>query len=275
MFFSKYGWMKPLKSKTGLEVANALEKIFKGRKPDKLYVDLGREFYNREVQKLVTLHSTENEEKSSVAERWNRTMKENMFKYFSANSTRRYIDVLDELVEQYNNTKHSSIGMTPKEASKKENETKVWRNLYGDYRPPDRKTPKFSIGDNVRITRKKGTFEKGYTPRWTQEDFTVSDVRHTDPTTYKIVDYSNEETKGSFYEPELQKIAQEMFRIGKVIRRKGNKSLVKWLGYPDSFNSWVDNEELVKLEINLGYKINGLCYFSRWSFITKQTAFKL
>jgi len=155
MFFSKYGWMEPLKSKTGLEVANALKKIFKERKPDKLWVDLGGEFYNKEVQKLVTLYSTDNEEKSSVVERWNRTMNEKMFKYFSANSTRRYIDILDELVEQYYNTKHSSIGMTPKEASKKENETKVWRKLYGNYDPPSRKAPKFSVGDKVRITRKK------------------------------------------------------------------------------------------------------------------------
>ena len=68
--------MKPLKSKTGLEVANALEKIFKDRKPDKLWVDFGRKFYNKEVQKVVTLYSTENEEKSSVVERWNRTMNE-------------------------------------------------------------------------------------------------------------------------------------------------------------------------------------------------------
>jgi len=75
--------------------------------------------------------------------------------------------------------------MTPKEASKKENETKVWRNLYANYDRPDRKTPKFSIEDNVRITRKKATFEKGYTPRWTEEVFTVSDVRYTDPITYK------------------------------------------------------------------------------------------
>jgi len=74
--FSKYGWMKPLKSKTGLKVANALEKIFKERKPHKLRVEFGREFCNKEVQKLVTLYTTENEEKSSVAERWNRTMKE-------------------------------------------------------------------------------------------------------------------------------------------------------------------------------------------------------
>jgi len=104
-----------------------------------------------------------------------------------------------------------------------------------------------SDGDKVRITRKKGTFEKEYTSRWTEEVFTVSDVRYTDPTTCKIVDYNKEEIKGSFYEPELRKASQEMFRIEKVIRRKGNKYLVKWLGYTDSFNSWVDNDELVKL----------------------------
>ena len=129
--YSKYGWILPLKSKTGLEVANALSKIFGERKPDKLWVDKGKEFYNSHVKKLVSLYSTENEEKSSVVERWNRTMKEKMFKYFSANSTRKYIDILDKLVDQYNNTTHSSIGMTPKEASEKRNEAKVWRNLYG------------------------------------------------------------------------------------------------------------------------------------------------
>jgi len=143
--FSKYGWMVPIKTKTGVEVANTLEVIFKERKPEKLWVDKGREFYNREVQKLITSYSTENEKKSSVAERWNRTMKEKMFKYFSANFTRKCIDILDQLVVEYNNTKHTSIGMTLKEASQKENEAGVWRNLYGNYDPPSlpkHKTPK-------------------------------------------------------------------------------------------------------------------------------------
>ena len=77
-----------------------------------------------------------------------------MFKYFSANNTRKYVDVLDFLVDQYNNTIHSSIKMTPKEANRKENENKMLRNLYPEF---DGKTmtPKFSIGDNVRITKKK------------------------------------------------------------------------------------------------------------------------
>jgi hypothetical protein len=179
--FSKYGWIVPLKNKTGKAVSNALKQIFKERKPNKMWVDKGTEFYNRDVRKMVELYSTENEEKSSVVERWNRTMKEKMFKYFTANSTRKYIDVLCKLAEQYNNTKHSSIKMTPVEASKKKNENKVWRNLYPD--DETRQPPKYSVGNKVRITKKKKTFEKGYTPRWTEEVFAISQVQNTCPVT--------------------------------------------------------------------------------------------
>ena len=121
--FSKYGWMIPLKDKTGKSVASALRTIFKesSRKPQKMWVDKGKEFYNKDVKNLVEIYSTENEEKSSVVERWNRTMKDKMFRYFTANSTRKYIDVLDDLVDQYNNTKHRSIKMTPVEASLSKN----------------------------------------------------------------------------------------------------------------------------------------------------------
>ena len=115
----------PLKRKTGQEVANAFSRILKERRPSKTWVDRGREFYNKDVQKLAELYSTEIEEKYCVIERFNRTIKENMFNYFSANNTRKYVDVLDLLVDQYNNTIHSSIKMTPKEASRKENENSV------------------------------------------------------------------------------------------------------------------------------------------------------
>ena len=91
--------------------------MLRERKPCKVWVDKGKEFCNKDVQKLVALYSTENEEKSCVIERLNRTIKEKMFKYFSANNTRKYIDVLDLLIEQYNNTIHSSIKMIPFEAS--------------------------------------------------------------------------------------------------------------------------------------------------------------
>jgi hypothetical protein len=93
--------------------------------------DKGTEFYNKHVKKLVDLISTENEEKSCIVERWNRTMKDRMFKYFTANNTRRYVDVLDDMVTQYNNTKHSAIKMTPVQASNPENLYRTYMNLYG------------------------------------------------------------------------------------------------------------------------------------------------
>ena len=160
-------------------------------------------------------------------------MKEKMFKYFSANNTRKYIDVLDEMVKNYNETR------------KEMNENKVWLNLYSI--PKVGKEPKYSVGDKVRITKKKTTFEKGYTPRWTEEVFTIDEVLRTDPPTYKIRDYNDERIQGSFYEHELQKTSQDIYRIEKVIRKRGNKALVKWLGYPNSFNSWIDSKDVINL----------------------------
>ena len=245
--FSKYGYLVPLKDKTGKSVASALKTIFKERKPEKMWVDKDKEFYNKDVKELIELYSTENEEKSSVVERWIRTRKERMWKYFTDNNTSVYIDILPDLVEDYNNTRHSSIKMTPVEASKKKNELTVWRNLYPDRLENIDINPKFSIGDKVRISKKKKTFEKGYTTRWTEEIFTITKINHTSPVTYKITDLNGEEIDGSFYEPELQKTSQQLFRIEKVIEKGKNKSLVKWKGYSNDFNSWVDNKDIVNI----------------------------
>ena len=174
-------------------------------------------------------------------------MKEKMWKYFTDNNTSVYIDILPDLVKDYNNTRHSSIKMTPVEASKKKNELTVWRNLYPEHLEIRDIKPNFSIGDKVRITKKKKTFEKGYTTRWTEEIFTIVEVKRTSPVTYKIADFNGEEIKGSFYEPELQKTSQQLFRVEKVIKRGKKKSLVKWKGYLDDFNSWVDNKDIVNL----------------------------
>ena len=245
--FSKYGYLIPLKNKTGKSVALALKTIFKERKPEKMWKDKGKEFYNKDVKELIELNSTENEEESSVVDRWIRTMTEKMWKYFTTNSTSVYADILPDLVEDYNNTRHSSIKMTPVEASKKKNELRVWRNLYPEHLEIRDIKPKFSVGDKVRISKKKKTFEKGYTTRWTEEVFTIVEVKHTSPVTYKIADLNGEEIQGTFYEPELQKTSQQLFRIEKVIKRGKKKSLVKWKGYSDDFNSWVDNKDIVNL----------------------------
>ena len=140
-----------------------------------MWVDKCREFYNKYVQKLVELYSTENEEISCVIERFNRTIKKKLFKYFSANNTRKFVDVLDLLVDQYNNAIHLSIKMTSKEASRKEDKNKVWRNLYPEFGGKTL-THKFSIGDHVRRTKKKKTFDKGYTQRWTGNIFKISEI---------------------------------------------------------------------------------------------------
>ena len=176
-------------------------------------------------------------------------MKEKVWKYFSANSTNVYLNQLSDLVKEYNNIRYSSIKMTPVKASKKENELTVWRNLYLEHLEIRNINPKFSVGDKVRISKKKKTFEKGYTTRWTEEIFTIVEVKRTSPVTYKIVDLNGEEIKGTFYEPELQKTSQELFRIEKVIKRGKKKSLVKWKGYSDDFNSWVDNKDIVNISL--------------------------
>ena len=101
-----------------------------------------------------------------------------MFTYFSANNTRTFVDVLDLFVDQYNDTIHSSIKMTPKEASRKENENKVWRNLYSKFGGKTL-TLKCSIGDHVRITKKMKTFDRRYTQRWTEGVFIISSKQPT------------------------------------------------------------------------------------------------
>ena len=123
--FSKYGWIVPLKDKKGETVTEAFKTIFKeGRKPQYLWTDKGKEYYNKNMKELleknnITLYSTENEEKSSVCERWNRTIKTKMWKQFTVQGNTQYLDILPKILEQYNNTEHSSIKMTPVEASKK------------------------------------------------------------------------------------------------------------------------------------------------------------
>ena len=243
--FSKYGWIVPLKDKKTESVTLAFVTIFKKskRKPEKLWTDKGSEFISKHFKNFlkrhnITLYHTQNEEKSSVVERWNRTIKKRMWKMFSANNNTVYWDKLDKLVDDYNNRNHSSIKMSPTEASNKGNEKQVFTNLYKDeiFLRPGK--PKFSIGDKVRISKyKRRVFDKGYTPNWTEEVFVIDKVNLTKPVTYNVVDLLGEKVEGSFYEKELQLAKQQTFRIEKVVRHdnKKKKLLVKWKGYSDKF----------------------------------------
>ena len=105
--------------------------------------------------------------------------------------------MLPKLVKQYNNTKHSCIKMTPTEASKKKNEGTVYFNLYGNLEQVSSK-PKFKIGDKVRISKyKRNVFDKGYTPNWSEEVFTVDKIQYTNPITYKLKDLRGKDIQGS------------------------------------------------------------------------------
>ena len=173
--FSKYGWIVPLKDKKGETVTEAFKTILKeGRKPQYLWTDKGKEYYNKNMKELlekngITLYSTENDEKSSVCERWNRTIKTKMWEQLTVQGNTQYLNILPKILSQYNNTKHSSIKMTPIEASKKKNESTVYFNLYGKMKQLSSKA-KFKVGDKVRISKyKRKRFDKGYTSNWTEE----------------------------------------------------------------------------------------------------------
>ena len=256
---SKYAWVEAIKAKTGNNLVKAFEKIIKkGRKPKMFHTDKGTEFINRQFQAFLKKHSirfftTYNETKASIVERFNRTLKTKMWKYFTANNTLKYVDILQKLVKSYNHSRHRSIGMRPVDVNKS-NENIVWQTLYGKESKKSIQF-KFDIGDQVRISKAKRTFKKGYLPNWTEEVFTITKRVPRRPPVYKIADYDSEELEGTFYEQELQKVNKsdsDYYRVEKVIRsrmrNKRKEYYVKWLGYPDKFNSWVPAESVKDLK---------------------------
>ena len=213
------------------------------RKPNKIWVDKGSKFYNASFKKWLqdndtVMNSTHNEGKSVVAERFIRTLKSKIDKYMTLISKNVYIDKLDDIVNEYNNAYHTTIKMKPID---------VKDNTYiNTDKEINNKDPKFKVGDRVRISNYKNIFAKGYTPNWSEEVFVIKKVKNTVPWAYVIKDLNDEEIIGTFYEKELQKTNQEEFRIEKVIKRKGDKMYVKWKGYDNSFNSWIDKKYLTK-----------------------------
>ena len=171
------------------------------------------------------MYSTHNEGKSVVAERFIRMLKSKIYKDMTSISKNVYIDKLDNIVDEYNNTYHTTIKMKPIDV---EDNTYINTSKKINY-----KDPKFKAGDRVRILKYKNIFAKGYMPNWSEEVFVIKKVKNTVPWTYVMDDLNSEEIIGSFYEKELQKTNQEEFRIEKVIKRKGNKIYVKWKEYND------------------------------------------
>ena len=249
--FSRRAWAKPLKSKHGKLIAAALEEIFQEQVCKRLQTDKGTEFLNVNVRNLLKKYKVElwisknADIKAALVERFNRTLKTRMFKYFTANNTNNYIDILQDLVNGYNSTVHSAIKMAPIKVHKKD-QIEIRRLLYAKQQA---KKYKYKVNDLVRISKARRTFKKGYLPNWTEEIFTIAFRENKSRPVYILKDYNNELIEGKFYEEELQHVElPKEFRIEKIIKRKKqrNKNLyfVKWKGYNDSFNSWVSEQDL-------------------------------
>ena len=206
--FSKYAWVVPFKDKKGIRIVKAFQIILKqsNRKTNKIWVDKGSEFYNAYFRKWLldndaVMYSTHNEGKSVVAERFIRTLKSKIYKYMTSISKNVYIDKLDDIVDEYNKTYHTTIKMKPID---------VKDNTYiNTSKEINNKDPKFKVGDHVRKSKYKNIFAKGYMPNWSEEVFVIKKVKNTIPWTYVINDLNGEEIIGTFYEKELQKTNQE------------------------------------------------------------------
>ena len=248
--FSKFAWVIPLKDKKGITIKNALQKIFNKRKPKFLWTDRGTEFYNKQVQDLlnennIKLYSTNNSEiKSAVVERFNRTFKNMMYKKFTENNNTIFHNILNGLVNNYNNKYHSTIKMSPIEGSKKINEKKI-KNIYNFEKT--KKPGKFKVGDRVRLSLEKNIFEKSYETNWTEEIFEIYDIKYSNVPYYYLKDLNNEKLDGTFYEQELQKTKQDdLYTIEKILKTNKDKIYVKWRGYDNSFNSWINKNTVTK-----------------------------
>ena len=255
---SKYAWVEPVKSKSGSDVTAAFDTILKrakGRTPIQLPPDNGKEFYNKTFSALMksqNIHhfSTHGDTKASVVERFNRTLKERLYRYFTAANTLRYVQVLPKIVRGYNLSFHRSIGMAPAKVNHG-NEDNVWNVLYAKRLQGKKSKQTLKVGDKVRLNKKFRTFKKSYLPGWTEEVFVIQRVKRDPPvTTYKISEWDGTPLEGTFYKQDLQKVKvsdDDLFRVEKIVKQKGSKVLVRWKDWPVKYDSWLEKHQLKSL----------------------------
>ena len=250
--FSRYLMVAKLKSKQGLEVSKALKKILEKRPVYNLRTDMGTEFVNKHVSKVLQTKSIKHilarntEVKANYAERVIRTISNKLFRYFSQKNTYIWIDVIQDIVNSYNATYHRSIGMAPNDVTK-EKEAELWKKLYMDTASAP-KDYKLNEGDVVRMSVLKGNFQKERNEQWTRELFIIiSKYRRSGIPLYKVKDWAGDEISGSFYSEELQLVHVDEtteYKIEKILKtrvRKGKKELlVSWLGWGSKYDSYID-----------------------------------
>ncbi len=265
---SRHAWGELIKDKSAKEVTTAFQRILQRahpRKPKRLQTDKGTEFLNKQFQDLlkknnIDFFTTFSDFKAAIAERFIQTLKTLIYKYLDENYTDKFREKFQDIITTYNKTYHKSIKFAPAEVNEN-NVGHVLKNLYGylwrdgDYLKT--KKPKCKVGDYVRLSKiHSSTFRKSYKGNFTEEIFQISSIKNTIPyPTYSVKDLQGKEILGSYYEQEIQKIPsadigkQQYWKIEKVLQTrsvgKGKKEfLVKWEGFDDSFNSWVDSDKM-------------------------------
>ena len=243
--YTKYVWVQALKNKSAKQVTQAMLNILKINQPKLLQTDNGTEFYNKQFKDLmkkynIKHYSTYSSIKAAIVERVIRTIKNKIYKKFTATGSYNWDNSISELIHNYNNTRHRTIKCTPHEARIKFVRLKLIKtkkNL----------KPKFKINDTVRVSKNKYAFSKGYTPQWSTELFTVSKVFQSDPVTYNIKDDQNNMVLGRFYNQELLKTDfPNTYLVERILKRNKNKIFVKWLGFDSSHNSWISSTDIEK-----------------------------
>lgn len=260
--FTRYAWAVPINTKHYDNVIRGFKTIFnntKMRKPHLLQTDQGREFENQHIQNFFRSHgikqfSVKSPYKAALVERFHRTLRGRMYRYFTKSGTHRWVDVLPSLVTAYNSSPHSSLyGATPASISD-QNAMKLWekRNIHTS---TSQQRIKFRIGDLVRLALVKEAFSRGYTPNWTEEVFQVSGIdSRQQPIMYRVRELQSnglpgEEIEGKFYAQELQHV-QNVYRIEQILKSRVHPSnsneiqyYVKWMGYDQP--SWIGAHQLI------------------------------
>lgn len=251
--FTRYLWVRPLKDAKSETVTKAFEDIFisAGTHPMFIQTDRGSE-YKGSTKKLfeelgLTHYFSNNSTKQPHSERVARTLKNRIKLYQDTHSTHKFIDKLQDIVKGYNNSYHTSIKMTPKEATEGKNQELVYTNLYSKYSESIPSKPKYKEGDIVRTSVDKSIFAKETVWKWSEEKFRIVKVQHTTPPTYKLEDLKGEEIIGSFYEPELQltSIDEDVQDVTVLKRRTVRKQKQVQVRYADGTEAWIKAEDLM------------------------------
>lgn len=266
--FSRFALVRPLKNKTAASVESALECIFKGdHVVRRVRSDRGAEFTNARIKQLFDKKGIKHfyasaPLKCQIVERLNQTLKQLIYRYLYEHNTYKYLDVLEEIVYGYNSRPHRSLfGLSPIEVNSK-NQASLWNRMYVNTHTNHIKrrsgksaeTPyKFSIGDYVRISYAKKTFERAYNAKFTLEVFQVSArFRRNGIPVYMLKDLQGDAIEGgTFYESEIQRVnkakgGEGLWRIDRVLRSRGKEVLVRWSGFPPKFDSWILKSSMKK-----------------------------